>query len=136
MVRYWTTRRREAKRIRNRLASLVGEARRNGQEVVTINVREICDVLELKSTRRYSHCCDVLDSGFFASSNHLGRYCRTGAWGTGDSSYSFLLKPSPELQSRRRQRNRARALFGACLLLGIICVIMSLVWLAVLLAVE
>ena len=135
-MRYRTTRRREPKRIRKRLASLVGEARRHGQEVVTFNVRETCNALDLKSARRYSYCCDVLDSEFFASSNHLGRYCRTGAWGTGDASYSFLLKPSQELRSRRRQRNRARALVGVCLLLGIICVIMSLAWLAVLLAVA
>ena len=133
---YRITPRHEPKRIRHCLASLVKEARLEGQEIVTFNVGEICNNLELESVRRHSHCCDVLDSEFFASSNQLGHYCRTGAWGTGDASYSFLLKPFPELHSRRGARNRARALVVAILLLGIICLIMSLLWFSLTLSVT
>ena len=90
---------RDAALIRNRLADSVTEARARGDDSLVLDVGSICEDAGVEDASGYAICCDVLDSERFARDHVLWYHHRTGAWGTGDASYTFLLNKGTKAPS-------------------------------------
>ena len=78
-------------RIRRCLARRIAEARARGDEDIVLDVGQICREVNLDFAEAFAVCCDVLDSERFAKRHTLWYHHRTGAWGTKEAAYTFLL---------------------------------------------
>ena len=56
-----------------------------------MDVGQICIEAGLEGESGYVVCCNVLDSDRFAKDHALWYHHRTGAWGTEEAEYTFLL---------------------------------------------
>lgn len=78
-------------RVRNNLAARVLEARSQGDEVLVLGVEKICLETGLEGNKWPLICCDILDGDSFAKNHALRYHHRTGAWGTKEAEYTFLV---------------------------------------------
>ena len=81
-----------------------GSAWARGDKRAVFQVRDICDSASLDSPRRYSLCCEILDSDRFSRRERLEYHHRTGVWGTGDATYTFTFATRRPLGPNRMLR--------------------------------
>lgn len=78
-------------RVRNYLATRVQVARTRGEEVLVLDVGQISEDVGLEGDSGHAVCCNVLESDRFARNHALWYHHRSGAWGTEEAEYTFLL---------------------------------------------
>ena len=81
----------DANRVLEYLAARVIEARAASDDLLVLDVGKICEEAGVNGETAYVVCCDILDSQRFARSHALWYHHRTGAWGTEEARYTFLL---------------------------------------------
>ncbi len=92
-------------RLRRQLSLVAGMAWARGETGAVFRVRDICDGASLDSPRRYSLCCQILDSERFARRESLEYRHRTGVWGTGDATYTFTFATPKSIGPSRLVRS-------------------------------